>query len=178
MERLLAPYALAAAILAATVYVVHSLFSRGRESWRDYWPQLETCVILLIVYGSCRALFELYGRWDLFWQFGVVDTVAGVALWAIYEKRWQRAGIGLFAALLLVHIGYGLALWAGVEASQMAYNRMINGLFYLQILLPVIATWLQNRKGKQGYGWLGVVDTASAVFFAPCGPNAHAKARG
>lgn len=176
LEQFIAPYALLGAIVAAGAYALYAMYRGGRVQRVEFWPQVETCAVLAMVYGACAALNVLYERWDLYWQFGFVDVLAGVGLWAIYEQRWQRAVIGLFAAMLLVHIGYGFALWLGNTPNQLAYNRTLNALFYMQILIPVIATWLRRRRKRRGY--VGLVDTASAWLLTPCGPGAQTKARG
>lgn len=93
-----------------------------------------------------ETLFLLCGVWILsalvvllldtdapIWAFFFIDVVAGWSVWKLRRERWQGVIISLFAAMILVHLGYFIGENGAFAFKTLVYNRMINSLFVAQI---------------------------------------------
>jgi hypothetical protein len=128
-----------AAVGAGSLYAAAGLLALGREPLR----RLGRVAVFLGAVGIGLMAYALsflhtaqelrYRSWDLFdspWLIPVAPAVVGsIPLWVLYARAWPKAGalrplgLGLFAGLVLLVAGIGLAL--ATSSNQPYYLRTL-----------------------------------------------------
>jgi len=155
----------------------------GLVTWKGGEAEKDTMGLLVLVWAASAYFVWLMETDAPIWPFFTIDIIAGVSLYALRQRRvrWQGGVIGLFAAMVLVHLGFWTSQqYGGFGFQDITYNRMLNSLFYLQILF---CGWVGLRTYREagGYvvsGWYSRIDS---WLFAPYGidkPGEQGGARG
>lgn len=117
------------------------------------WKRQEaagTAVVLLVNWALLSVVVWATGERFPWPMFTVVDYLSGLAIFALYTSKWQKAIIAIYAAQCVCHAAFGYSSQSRAAQDTYWWTLTLTGWAQLAVLGGWMVAGLVRRSDRAG----------------------------